>query len=145
MAAELDERNVDIDMIWEGILRFAIGLGKKVLIANNIGVIWTNVKAMDFADIPVATAWLGIGAYTLQIYFDFSLVIPTWQLDSAKCLVFIFRKTSITHICQKALQNSGEDGTLRFPPGLKATSIFRWAAAGKAINAQYLTLLSSGF
>ena len=59
-------------------------------------------------------------------------VIPTWQLDSAKCLVFIFRKTSITHICQKALQNSGEDGTLRFPPGLKATSIFRWAAAGKS-------------
>lgn len=72
VAAELDERIVDIDMIWEGILRFAIGLGKKVLIANNIGVIWTNVKAMDFADIPVATAWLGIGAYTLQIYFDFS-------------------------------------------------------------------------
>ena len=63
---------IDIDLIWDGILRFAVGLGKKVLIANNIGVVWTNVKAMDLSELPVATAWLGIAAYTLQIYFDFS-------------------------------------------------------------------------
>ena len=72
VAAELDERVIDIDLIWDGILRFAVGLGKKVLIANNIGVVWTNVKAMDLSELPVATAWLGIAAYTLQIYFDFS-------------------------------------------------------------------------
>ena len=72
VAAELNERVIDIDLIWEGVLRFAVGLGKKVLIANNIGVVWTNVKAMDLSALPVATAWLGIAAYTLQIYFDFS-------------------------------------------------------------------------
>ena len=72
VAAELNERVIDIDLIWDGILRFAVGLGKKVLIANNIGVVWTNVKAMDLSELPVATAWLGIAAYTLQIYFDFS-------------------------------------------------------------------------
>ncbi len=72
IATELDERIVDIDMIWEGIIQFAIGLGKKVLIANNIGVVWDNIKAMELSSLPVATAWLGIGAYTLQIYFDFS-------------------------------------------------------------------------
>lgn len=72
VAAELDERVIDIDLIWDGVLRFAVGLGKKVLIANNIGVVWTNVKAMDLSELPVATAWLGIAAYTLQIYFDFS-------------------------------------------------------------------------
>ena len=72
VAAELNERVIDIDLIWEGVLRFAVGLGKKVLIANNIGVVWTNVKAMDLSELPVATAWLGIAAYTLQIYFDFS-------------------------------------------------------------------------
>ena len=72
VAAELNERVINIDLIWDGILRFAVGLGKKVLIANNIGVVWTNVKAMDLSELPVATAWLGIAAYTLQIYFDFS-------------------------------------------------------------------------
>ena len=72
VAAELNERVIDIDLIWEGVLRFAVGLSKKVLIANNIGVVWTNVKAMDLSALPVATAWLGIAAYTLQIYFDFS-------------------------------------------------------------------------
>lgn len=72
VANELNERKTDIDTIWDGIIQFVIGLGKKVLIANNIGIIWDNVKAMDIASLPVATAWLGIGAYTLQIYFDFS-------------------------------------------------------------------------
>ena len=60
VAAELDERVIDIDLIWDGVLRFAVGLGKKVLIANNIGVVWTNVKAMNLSELPVATAWLGI-------------------------------------------------------------------------------------
>lgn len=72
IAAELDERKVDVDTIWEGILQFVVGLGKKVLIANNIGMVWDSVKAMDIHTISVATAWLGIGAFTLQIYFDFS-------------------------------------------------------------------------
>ncbi len=72
IATELDDRVVDIDTIWEGIIRFVIGLGKKVLIANNIGVVWDNIKTMELSELPVATAWLGIGAYTLQIYFDFS-------------------------------------------------------------------------
>ncbi len=72
IATELDDRVVDIDTIWEGIIQFVIGLGKKVLIANNIGVVWDNIKTMELSELPVATAWLGIGAYTLQIYFDFS-------------------------------------------------------------------------
>lgn len=69
---ELNERVINIDTIWEGILQFVTGLGKKVLIANNIGTLWDTVKAMNIEAVPVATAWLGIIAYTLQIYFDFS-------------------------------------------------------------------------
>lgn len=72
IATELDDRIVDIDTIWNGVLQFAAGLGKKVLIANNIGVVWDNIKAMELSELPTATAWLGIGAFTLQIYFDFS-------------------------------------------------------------------------
>lgn len=72
IATELDNRIVNIDTIWEGVIQFATGLGKKVLIANNIGVVWDNIKALELSALPTATAWLGIGAYTLQIYFDFS-------------------------------------------------------------------------
>ena len=56
----------------DGITRFVCGMCKKVLIANSIGALWTDVKAQDYASMPAATAWLGIAAFTLQIYFDFS-------------------------------------------------------------------------
>lgn len=56
----------------KGIHRFMFGLGKKVLLANNIGLLWNSIQAMTISDIPVVTAWLGIIAFTLQIYFDFS-------------------------------------------------------------------------
>lgn len=72
VAAELDDRTIDTDTVWEGIMQFVTGLGKKVLIANNIGSLWDTVKAMDISTLPTATAWLGIGAFTFQIYFDFS-------------------------------------------------------------------------
>ncbi|MDO4322637.1 MAG: MBOAT family O-acyltransferase [Lachnospiraceae bacterium] len=56
----------------EGINRFILGLGKKVLLANNAGALWNSISAMTVSEIPVATAWMGLAAYTLQIYFDFS-------------------------------------------------------------------------
>lgn len=72
IAAELDNRTVDIDCIYDGILQFITGVGKKVLVANNIGMLWTAVKGMEQSELSVLTAWLGIIAFTLQIYFDFS-------------------------------------------------------------------------
>ncbi len=51
---------------------FIIGLFKKVLLANNIGLLWDNVKTMPIGEISVLSAWLGILAFTFQIYFDFS-------------------------------------------------------------------------
>lgn len=56
----------------EGIHRFMIGLGKKVLIANNAGALWESIQAFEYAEVPVMTAWIGLAAYTFQIYFDFS-------------------------------------------------------------------------
>ncbi len=55
-----------------GIHHFMIGLGKKVLLANNIGLLWSTIQAMTISEVPAVTAWLGIIAFTLQIYFDFS-------------------------------------------------------------------------
>lgn len=55
-----------------GVRRFIIGLGKKVILANGSGMIWTNISSGDFSGISVFTAWIGIIAFTFQIYFDFS-------------------------------------------------------------------------
>ncbi len=58
----------------EGVCRFIIGLGKKILLANYLAVIADNLflLAGDGRPLSVATAWIGLLAYTLQIYFDFS-------------------------------------------------------------------------
>lgn len=69
---EIDERTVSEKMIGGGISRFITGLGKKVLIANNIGALWTQIKELDYSSLSAGTAWLGILAFTFQIYFDFS-------------------------------------------------------------------------
>ncbi|MDR0947036.1 MAG: MBOAT family protein [Ruminococcus sp.] len=72
VANEIDDRTVTADKVSDGIGIFIKGLAKKVLIANNIGMLWTTVKAMEFSEISALTAWLGILAFTFQIYFDFS-------------------------------------------------------------------------
>ena len=72
IAAELDDRKIDLDCIYSGIIRFITGMGKKVLIANSVGMLWDTVIASDLGNASVLTVWLGIIAYTLQIYFDFS-------------------------------------------------------------------------
>lgn len=65
------EGRITLEGINEGIKWFILGLGKKVLIANNVGALWTDIETMGFA-VGTPLAWLGIIAYTLQIYFDFS-------------------------------------------------------------------------
>ncbi|MEG1049508.1 MAG: MBOAT family O-acyltransferase, partial [Oscillospiraceae bacterium] len=65
------EGRITLDGISEGIKLFIFGLGKKVLIANNVGALWTDLEALGFA-VGSPLAWLGIIAYSLQIYFDFS-------------------------------------------------------------------------
>ena len=72
VAKEIDDRAVNVSLVSEGIGKFLKGLAKKVLLANNIGLVWTQVKAMDYTEISAATAWIGILAFTFQIYFDFS-------------------------------------------------------------------------
>jgi alginate O-acetyltransferase complex protein AlgI len=72
IAAELKSRSINLDMVYDGVCRFVLGLGKKVLLANNIGLMWAAVKATEYASMSTATAWLGIMAFTFQIYFDFS-------------------------------------------------------------------------
>ncbi|GAB6989927.1 MBOAT family O-acyltransferase [Paenibacillus pini] len=72
LAEQLRKRSVNIELFAEGIRRFIIGLAKKVLLANNIGMLWHTVSSSDLGTMPVMTAWLGIIAFAFQIYFDFS-------------------------------------------------------------------------
>ena len=72
IAEQLQGRKETADDFADGINRFVIGVGKKVLLANNIGALWDTVSGMGAANLPVATAWIGALAYTFQIYFDFS-------------------------------------------------------------------------
>lgn len=72
IASELDNRKESFDDFASGAKRFVTGLGKKVLLANNIGLVWTQIHSMNISELPVLTAWIGILAFTFQIYFDFS-------------------------------------------------------------------------
>ncbi len=72
IAKELKSRTIDAPLFYAGIERFMIGLGKKVLLANNCGQIWEMVTALSDARNSILTAWLGIICYAFQIYFDFS-------------------------------------------------------------------------
>ena len=70
VAEELEHRDCTADLFADGVKRFACGVGKKVLLANNIGLLWEAASAQ--AAPTVLTAWLGVIAYGFQIYFDFS-------------------------------------------------------------------------
>lgn len=55
-----------------GFKRFIIGLAKKVIIADILGVVVDNIYNLDGTDLSLSIAWLGVLVYSLQIYFDFS-------------------------------------------------------------------------
>ena len=69
---QLKTRVLSLTQIADGAVWFVRGLAKKVLLANNIGMLFDSIYAIPAAQRPVLTAWLGIIAYTFQIYFDFS-------------------------------------------------------------------------
>jgi len=69
---QLNNRIETQEKFADGIRRFIIGLGKKVLLANNIGLLWNSISTTEVNQLTVLTSWLGILAFGLQIYFDFS-------------------------------------------------------------------------
>ncbi len=74
IADQIEDRsqNETIDNILAGFYQFVIGLAKKVILANNIGVIADEIFKTDSAELSSLSAWTGIVAYSFQIYFDFS-------------------------------------------------------------------------
>ena len=71
VAAQIDGQRAPADQFALGVRQFVIGLSKKVLIANQMGLLWDTLRP-GAAENGVLAAWAGIIAYTFQIYFDFS-------------------------------------------------------------------------
>lgn len=69
---QLTDRKESLYKFGEGAEVFIKGLAKKVLLANNIGLLWSSVKSTPICELTVLSSWLGILAFTFQIYFDFS-------------------------------------------------------------------------
>lgn len=64
--------DLSISLFSTGVERFICGLAKKVILADTIGLLWTEISALPIHELSVLSAWIGAFAYTLQIYFDFS-------------------------------------------------------------------------
>ena len=72
VAEQLRHRDETADKFVSGVQRFMVGLSKKVLIANNTGMVWEQISALSGNNMSALTAWIGIICYAWQIYFDFS-------------------------------------------------------------------------
>jgi alginate O-acetyltransferase complex protein AlgI len=69
---EMHRRRIDRVMLVEGTYRFCLGLGKKMIIADNVGTVVDATFALSLSELGAVHAWIGIFSYALQIYFDFS-------------------------------------------------------------------------
>ena len=72
VSSELHKRNITFNKICDGFARFLRGIFKKVLIANNVGYLFTVISTTPINEISVFTAWTAIFAFAFQVYFDFS-------------------------------------------------------------------------
>ncbi len=72
VAKELKSRKITFPMIEKGAILFILGLGSKVLIANNVGSLWDTAASLPLSELSTPMAWIAALGYSLQIYFDFS-------------------------------------------------------------------------
>src|SRR5712691_9039163 len=70
--SEMRLRRIDRQVLTEGAYRFCIGLGKKMVIADNLGTVADSIFALPVGELGCGHAWLGVFCYSMQIYFDFS-------------------------------------------------------------------------
>lgn len=68
---QIKYRTYNLKDLESGLKLFIIGLGFKVLIANKIGVLWSDIQTIGFESISTPLAWIGMYGYSLQLYFDF--------------------------------------------------------------------------
>ena len=126
VAYQLDHRRETLDQFTKGVCLFCVGLGKKVLIANQMGALWDNMR--ETGEMGWLGSWVGIIAYTFQIYFD-------W----ATCSALSSSRTSTIPISVRVSPSSGADGISRWAHGSENTCISHWAATAWACRDRSLT------
>jgi alginate O-acetyltransferase complex protein AlgI len=88
---QITNRSLSAKMFNSGMYRFIIGLGKKVFIANTLALLADNCFSIPSKELEMTTAWIGIAAYTFQIYFDFS-GYSDMAIGLAQCFGFKFKE-----------------------------------------------------
>lgn len=68
----LRERIVRLEDFEEGLKLLILGLGAKVIIADRIGMLWNSIQTVGFVSISTPLAWMGVFAYSIELYFDFA-------------------------------------------------------------------------
>lgn len=91
IAEEINRRNVSLRDMADGVFRFIYGLGKKVIIANQMSIVAEQFLVHGFEGCTTTGAWVGILAYSLQVYFDFS-GYSDMAIGIGRCLGFHFNE-----------------------------------------------------
>ena len=100
VAREISRRHVLPQDVADGMYRFFIGLGKKVIIANQFSEVSDQFLRSDLTALPVSGAWVGLLAFALQIYFDFS-GYSDMAIGLGRCLGFHFNENfNHPYICR---------------------------------------------
>ena len=89
ISAEINRRKISMHDLAEGSFRFLVGLGKKVILANQLGELSAAFLDGDLTSLSAGGAWIGIIAYTMQIYFDFS-GYSDMAIGMGRCMGFHF-------------------------------------------------------
>lgn len=69
---KMKSRTVSLQGAEDGVRLFIMGLGSKILLADSIGSLWNEIQLLGLGELSTPLAWLGVAAYSFQIYFDFS-------------------------------------------------------------------------
>ena len=91
IAREINHRKVSWQDMADGSFRFLVGLGKKVILANQLSEVSDQFLAGGLEGLSTAGAWVGLLAFTLQIYFDFS-GYSDMAIGMGRCMGFHFRE-----------------------------------------------------
>ena len=115
--AQLEHRDHTVDRFALGVQRFCVGLAKKVLLANNLGKLWDVYLATPGAELTTLGAWLGIVAFSLQLYFDFS-GYSDMAIGLGRMLGFEFMENfNYPYISKSATEFWRRWGLSLYPPG----------------------------
>lgn len=72
LSDQLEERRYHSGRFESGLKIFTVGLGYKVILANQLATLWNSIETIGFVSISTPLAWLGVLSYSLQLYFDFN-------------------------------------------------------------------------